>query len=113
MAFKSLSYQHLDWDDDSGTGEVDLYVIWYEELVLRMKWRGIWRENADISEVCDLTADKIKSEEGWGVSFKQTEFVKMVGLVCADIDAEMKQWSLGEKSELCLYVKIMWVIEWC
>lgn len=26
-----------------------------------MKWRGIWRDNADISEVCDLTVDKIKS----------------------------------------------------
>ena len=27
MSLKSLSFQHLDWDDDSGTGEVDLYVV--------------------------------------------------------------------------------------
>lgn len=27
MALKSLNYQHLDWDDDSGAGEVDLYVL--------------------------------------------------------------------------------------
>lgn len=33
--------------------------------------------------------------------------MKMAGLVYADIDAEMKQWSLGEKSELCLYVKVL------
>ena len=57
--------------------------------------------------MCDLTVDKMKSEEGWCVSFKQTEFVKMVGLVYADIDAEMKHRSLGEKSELCLCVKVM------